>query len=232
MAVDDSYTKVLLHANGADTSTTITDESGKSWTASNHAQIDTAQSKFGGASLLFDGSDDYVSASDSDDFYFDGDFSIDFWGRVHAWNSAGYWSVVASQYANSTSYWLAGIINDSGAYKLSFQFYSGGSGRLIQSDALTINLDTWYHFAICRSGNNYYFFQAGTLKKTVASTYAHSNVGASLAVGARIGWTWHFWNGHIDEFRLSKGIARWTESFTPPTLEYRVGGQVIIWSTR
>lgn len=28
------------------------------------------------------------------------------------------------------------------------------------------------------------------------------------------------WNGWIDEFRLSKGIARWTGNFTPPVAEY------------
>src|SRR5689334_6463249 len=48
--VDDSYTKALLHFNGSDGSTTFTDESGKTWSVNGDAQIDTAQSEFGGAS--------------------------------------------------------------------------------------------------------------------------------------------------------------------------------------
>ena len=43
---------LLLHCDGSDASTTFTDSSsnGHTVTASNDAQIDTAQSKFGGAS--------------------------------------------------------------------------------------------------------------------------------------------------------------------------------------
>ena len=62
--VDDTYTKSLLHFNGSDGSTTITDESGKTWTAYDNAQIDTAQSKFGGASMLLDGVGDYIKTTD------------------------------------------------------------------------------------------------------------------------------------------------------------------------
>ena len=51
-------------------------------TAVNQAQIDTAQSKFGGASGLFDGTGDYLSSADSADWAFgSGDFTIDFWLR-------------------------------------------------------------------------------------------------------------------------------------------------------
>ena len=79
MPVEDIYTKSLLHFNGADASTTFTDESGKAWTASGHAQIDTAQSVFGGASGLFDGTDDYIYAADSDDWNLGTlDFTVDF----------------------------------------------------------------------------------------------------------------------------------------------------------
>jgi hypothetical protein len=30
-------------------------------------------------------------------------------------------------------------------------------------------------------------------------------------------------NGWLDEFRISKGIARWTSNFTPPTAPYDSG---------
>jgi hypothetical protein len=53
MAVDDAYTVALLHMNGADTSTTFTDEAGTAWTAAGNAQIDTAQKVFGTASGLY-----------------------------------------------------------------------------------------------------------------------------------------------------------------------------------
>jgi len=46
MAVDDSFTKLLLHCDGTDGSTTFTDESGKTVTAVGNAQIDTAKKVF------------------------------------------------------------------------------------------------------------------------------------------------------------------------------------------
>ncbi|MBI4688786.1 MAG: hypothetical protein HY754_00715 [Nitrospirae bacterium] len=61
----DSYTKLMLHFNGTNGSTTFTDSAtSKSVTASGNAKIDTAQSKFGGASGLFNGTTDYLSLAD------------------------------------------------------------------------------------------------------------------------------------------------------------------------
>src|SRR3972149_9214360 len=67
----DSYTKLLLHMDGANGSTTFTDEMGQAVTANGNAQISTAQSKFGGASGLFDGTGDYLSVPASADWDFD-----------------------------------------------------------------------------------------------------------------------------------------------------------------
>ena len=59
---------LLLHGDGANGSTTIVDSSPtpKTVTAFGDAQISTAQSKFGGASIAFDGTGDYLSANDGD----------------------------------------------------------------------------------------------------------------------------------------------------------------------
>ena len=58
----DTSQTLLLHADGTDASTTVTDSSlnAATMTPAGNAQIDTAQSVFGGASLLFDGTGDYV----------------------------------------------------------------------------------------------------------------------------------------------------------------------------
>jgi hypothetical protein len=82
-AVDDAYTKALLHMDGTDASTTFTDESGKTWTRSGDAQIDTDQYKFETASGKFDGSGDYVYTGDSADWDAgSGDYTVDYWARA------------------------------------------------------------------------------------------------------------------------------------------------------
>ncbi len=79
-AVDDSYTKSLLHLNGADGGTTFTDESGKTWTISSgflYPQTKTDYYKFGGASGYFQG---YIETANSPDFDPGAEpFTIDFW---------------------------------------------------------------------------------------------------------------------------------------------------------
>ena len=78
---------LLLHFDGADGSTTFTDSSltPKTFTANGDAQIDTADSKFSGASGLFDGTDDYITTPDSADFVLGSeDFTIDLWFNCNA----------------------------------------------------------------------------------------------------------------------------------------------------
>src|SRR3989338_1134677 len=81
----DSYTKLVLHSNGTDGSTRFTDSAtNKTTTAYGNAQIDTAQSKFCGASGLFDGTGDYLTLADSDDWSFGtGNWTIDCWSRFN-----------------------------------------------------------------------------------------------------------------------------------------------------
>lgn len=84
MAFIDTYTKLLLHCDGTDGSTTFSDNgvTGHTVTANGNAQIDTAQSKFGNASGLFDGTGDYLTIPDHADWNFGtGNFTIDAWIR-------------------------------------------------------------------------------------------------------------------------------------------------------
>jgi len=82
---NDSDTLLLLHADGSDASTTITDSSSNAYTMSavGNAQLDTAQKKFGTASILFDGTGDYVTngSTDWDPRFAANDFTIEMWIR-------------------------------------------------------------------------------------------------------------------------------------------------------
>jgi hypothetical protein len=79
---NDVNTQLLLHANGANNSTTFLDSSStkKTVTAFGNAKISTAQSKFGGSSASFDGTNSYLSLPDSSDFNLNTeDFTFDYW---------------------------------------------------------------------------------------------------------------------------------------------------------
>jgi len=212
MPVDDGFTKALLHMDGADASTTFTDESGKTWTAYADAQIDTAQSKFGGASGLFDGTGDYISTPDHNDFDFGaGDFTVDCWVRHSA--LAGYQHYI-SQYPGAWALYKDITTNRPVIY------LSTDGGDKTATSSVDVAIDTWYHIAAVRYGNTVTIYIDGTARGTVDVTGCTVNNSANLITIAAYSAPADFFSGWIDEVRISKGIARWTANFTPPTAPY------------
>jgi len=218
MAVDDAYTKILLHFNGEDAAVTFTDESDKAWTAVNGVQIDTAQSKFGGASGLFDGTTDYISTPHSTDFNFgSGDFTIDFWVRPATTSIDRH--TIYSQYLDASNYIQLSIVYD---YLVLYVGVSGSSiATYVQFANHKILLNTWVHVAIVRSGTSILFFLNGVQETGTTTTAIGSssmpNLAAPVIIGCRkyTGTEDRYLNGYLDEFRISKGIARWTANFVP-----------------
>ena len=208
-----NFTKLLLHCDGADTSTTFTDSSiyAHTVTPAGNAQIDTAQSKFGGASGIFTASTDYISSADSADWDFGtGDFTIDFWVRMTSATSDRYFVDRGSGDPVGGDY----AIFFNGGNSLHFRI--GGSGILTPS--WSPSADTWYHIAVARSGTALAMYVDGTSIATAVNStdITYSN---AIRIGSRVlgGFALAGW---IDEFRISKGIARWTTNFTPPTSAY------------
>lgn len=220
----DSYTKLLLHCNGTDASTTFTDSSltGRTMTAVGSAQLDTAQQKFGIASGLFNGSSDYVTAVDSADWNFGtGDYTIDFWFRA---NNITTLHAICGQCTDTNNWWQVYITPSSMVLTLKTPTNPEDS---VLATGLTISLNTWYHAAFVRSSgvNRIYLNGVNVTVTDNITTQDFVDKVDVLSVGAskRDASVYYYWNGWLDEFRLSTGIARWTTTFTPPTSEYSIG---------
>ena len=224
--VDDSYSVALLHMNGADASTTFTDESGKTWTAYGDAQIDTAQSVFGGGSVLLDGNDDIRSA-DSADWYLDGGsnsnlWTIDFRIRFNGDPGTNQVGLLAqeSTYESRANAWYLYLIGN----QLVMRAKTAGANLFQIQNAWDPATNTWYHIAIVKNGVNGYlmFVNGSQIGSTATDTDPMANYTGDLIVGDApdAGPLHYYFNGWIDEVRVSKGIARWTANFTPPTSEY------------
>lgn len=221
MSLDDSYSKALLHFNGADASTTFHDESGKTWTVSGDAQLDTAQKEFGSASGIFSGgSGGSISiASDSDFSPGTGAFTIDFWFRV---------SSLTGNYHNALDNRLS-LENAVNSFCVALTTLDGNAGYIYglglgaTNFAQPFNLNTWYHMAVVGNGGadgertiKIYINGQIALGCTATANYNINRdklmIGNAYDNNGMVGW--------IDEFRFSKGIARWTADFTPETTEY------------
>ena len=204
----DSFTKLLLHMDGSDASTTFTDDgdTGHTVTAIGNAQIDTAESVFGGASGLFDGTGDYLTVPDSDDWNFaDGDFTIDL--RVRFNSVAGQFGHLASQFVDNNDQWK--FLAD--GTDLIFQVRSGGVAIINIIRAWIPVVDTWYYVVLVRTGDDFKFFIDGVqLGTTATDSSTFPDYSAVLQVGKSQDGEL---NGWIDEFRISKGVARFTTDF-------------------
>jgi hypothetical protein len=217
----DTYTKLMLHMDGADGSTIFTDEIGHSVTANGNAQIDTAQSKFGGASGLFDGTGDYLTVPDSDDWNFgSGDFTLDLWIRFNSIPSTNNNVTFISQFGtgDNTRSWKFYFKGGTG---LMFTYSSDGAATTDASFTWSPSTGVWYHIAVTRDGSNLRGFVDGVQKGSthnIGTTILY-NSDKSLIIGANNDPE-EYVDGWVDEIRISKGIARWTADFTPPTSAY------------
>jgi hypothetical protein len=171
-----------------------------------------ALKKYGNSSLYFDGTGDYLSTTASTNFGFGtGDFTIEFWLYL---NSTALQTVVSLlTTASSTAphiYIAAGG---------SIRYYTASADRITGS---TLATGTWYHVALSRSGSSTKMFINGT---QAGSTYTDTNnYGASNPfLVANYGSPPNnadMLNGYIDDLRITRGVARYTANFTPPTTPF------------
>jgi len=179
-------------------------------TPSGDAQVSTVQKKFGLGSLALDGTGDYATISTSTDFGFGtGDWTVEGWYYKTATPTNTYLLDLRSSGTDIAPMLLT--TNTTLAY------YTAGTIRITANNALPSE-NTWYHVAVSRSGNSTKLFINGT---QVGSTYTDTQTYTStspLYLGTNsTQLAGRFWTGYIDEFRITKGLARYTENFTPPT---------------
>ena len=181
-----------------------------------NAQISTAQRQFGGSSMYFDGSGDYLLSSYNADYNMGvGDFTIDVW--VYPTSSAVSETSIVNRSARSGLQVTSYEIKFDGSH---FGYHQGTGSGLIQqfmgyeTTARTIN--QWYHLALVKTSTSSKLYVNGQLVLSSATVYSDVNVSDSLYVGGRATSDFYF-QGYIDDLRITKGVARYTGNFTPPT---------------
>ena len=207
---------LAIPMDGANNGTTFTDESAtikgsgtaKAITVVGNTKTLTAQSKFYGSSGYFDGSGDYLELAASNDFAFGtGDFTVE-----------GF--LLRNTLSNSRN--IIDCRNGSGGWKVQIEgdgdisFYSEVSLAFpLGSDMFRTETNRWYHFAFVRSSGILYGFIDGNLITFAAHT---SNYSTSIPciIGARYTKNDQYYNGHLQDFRIYKGVAKYTANFTPP----------------
>jgi hypothetical protein len=214
-----SRTKLLLHGEGSDGSTTFTDSSPSAHTVTGHNQveIDTAQYKFGSSSILFNGG--YLSVPNSDDWTPNGAYTIEMWVRGYDYDIGNNRSILNRKSAG-TNYSPFHIV------VVSFQprFYASSNGTswdIASAKVFGSNMvnSTWTHLEVGWDGSDYYIFKDGVL----GATWSNSSTPVARTTPVIIGndlYNSNYFPGHMDEIRFTNGACLHTSSFTPPTAPY------------
>ncbi len=208
---------LLIGFEGADASTATTDESSfaRTLTVAGNAQIDTAQFKFGASSGLFDGSTDAWTAADSADWNIGaGDLTIEMWFRPAAIGSRQF---LCGQTASGAAS-VRNLVEITAAGKL--RYLSNGSANADIVGTTTLVAGTWYHLAFTKESTTYRIFVDGNLEASTTATITFSDSSNPFGVGRCGAHATATANGHIDEFRYTGNVARYTASFTPPAAAF------------
>jgi hypothetical protein len=199
---------LLLPMDGVNGSTTLVDRSPttKTVTAVGGAQISTAQSKFGGASLSLPTSGSYAQITAHPNFSLaTSDFTVEMWVYLLNQGFTGYshYFTINGQSTFTLKSWVS-------------NFYLYANSTTVISGTTSPPVNQWVHLALTRSGTAIRLFVNGLLNGSV--TYAPSlGSNATAYIGHAPDVPSEGLNGYVDDFRFTAGVARYTADFTPPT---------------
>jgi hypothetical protein len=191
-------------------------------TVNGEATVSATESKWGGSSMYFDGVDDRLSISNNSLFDFGtGDFTVELWVMPTSLSSDA--RIVSKSPYRSYSGWMLRL--DAGG---SFE-WRNSDGSSTESDSwfeqissVSLSSDTWYHLAVARSSGQQSMFVDGVLTALADNT---DNIVSStdFTIGAANTDDAYF-KGYLDDLRITKGIARYTADFNPPTRAFPTSG--------
>lgn len=210
----------LLHFDGGNGSTTFVDSGplGLAVTRGSPAIQTNAIAKYGPSCVDIAGSGGFARISTLAPFQFgSGDFTVEAW--VYRDIATGATEAICC-YWRSSPLSLSWYVGSDNSGRLTCYYSTNGSSATFPSTVNSIPVDAWTHVAVSRQGSSLRFFLNGVLDAThaigtanlfnSAAAFTVGNDGNTTPAGQR-------WIGGIDEMRITKGVARYTASFAPPT---------------
>lgn len=203
---------LLLHADGADGSTTFVNSASVAQTISvgGSAAIDTDQSKFGGSSIACASGVVRVTANSTIDLT-----TADFCLEAHV-RLASLTGAIIFDNSESGGLYNAQVWFNAAAGAFGARGFNAASSLTYDLTSGAVSINTWYHVALTRQGAVYRLFVDGVMVASATATTPMFDASANrLAIGAYSTGAASL-NGHMDDVRVTKGAARYTAAFTPP----------------
>lgn len=235
----DRTQNALLHFDGGDASTTMLDDFGNTWSVTGNAQLDTAQFKFGTASLLLDGTGDALTSTSFTSFGSDS-WEMSCWFRINALPGAP--ADVTLMIANNATQVGTALVLNNTAGTVRFNFYASSNGTT-QDIALAVpGVNTTWTLNQWNKARIVFDALAGTYRVYLSlngaaesqdisvSSTAKAAPFTTITVGGNVTGGNNYFNGWIDEFRLIRGASA-TATQTPPAVAFTVNqaGSLVNW---
>ena len=217
----DTHTSLLIHSDTTDGSTTFTDSSSTGHTITVYGDLhhETDQYKFGTTAMDFDGTGDYATIPAHNDWDFGtGPYTIECWIKT----SAGSGWIINQANSDTGIRFCVGSngSGSAGTIQMNEQVSNGDNNTNGSTD---ISDDEWHHIVVTRGDATqatkiYVDGKLDATGNTHSRNFDNNNI---MYIGTRYGHGGNYFNGYIDELRISKS-QRFTERFTPPTKPYPI----------
>jgi hypothetical protein len=161
--------------------------------------------------MYFDGTGDELRAYQGPNFDFGtGDFTVEYWAY---YSSTNYQTSVTTGYPTDQRGFLIGYYLGA----LYCLISTNNSTWNVSLNGGTLNQNTWYHIALVRYGNSFKTYVNGINRASATDSGPVNNPNNLLSIGGR---NTEYMTGYIDDLRITKGIARYTSNFIPPTTAF------------
>jgi hypothetical protein len=202
-----AITNTSLLISGTDAS--IVDKSqSANLTLVDSTQSSTSQTKYASSSIYFDGSD-RIDLPNPSIPALSGDFTFEAWIYPTAVN---YGAIFARgfAYGGGLLIWIQTNFNA--------RFYRDDGVQLNIQSGSSISANQWTHIAVTRQGSNVKTFINGTVDQTAIMDPANYGLGntSKFEIGA-FNDNQQYFNGYMEDVRITNGLARYTANFTPPS---------------
>ena len=201
-----AITNTSLLINGTNAGIIDKSQTAKTLTLNGDVKSSTTQTKYLTSSMYFDGTGDRIEVANSTELQMGtGDFTFEWWWypttaavmRPICINGtgAGSWSII--MYANQT-------------FDLAF------ATSAVFSSTISYSINTWEHIAIVRENSTVTCYVDGISQQSATNT-TNLNATTVLGIGYDTAASSQAYQGYMSDVRITKGLARYTANFTPPT---------------
>jgi len=158
-------------------------------------------------SIGFNGSTDFITVSSSTGFIYNAnDFTWELW----VYPTSPIWATTSTYFIEH------GINGGSLRYANNKVFYYNiSTATSTASTVLSISSSTWTHIAVARSSGLTSLFVNGSFVVNTPDYYSY-NTATIVTIGNTSTASRNYFQGYIEDLRITKGVARYSSTFVPP----------------